>query len=290
MHRSRHYAAAWEGSAFDPNATTYVWAPYAAEWTFFYHDRLASRDDTTWSAVKPWERPRMVGWASGNCRDFRAQMFRALKTAAGEVGVMDGVDALGNCEHSRDFSNATAWPPGDLEAWDVYPEYRWVIAMENSEESGYVTEKLANALAAGAVGIYYGDSVAARKIFKEESFVDILRVWRETLPGHEPGSAPETEDDWLEIARHIVAIDQDQETYKTYAVSDVLQAYPENVKHAAARYPNEPWPIVGRDLGEVGTNPNIAEAVTKLRVALAPLVRRDQEESRAAETTSGEAL
>jgi hypothetical protein len=95
--------------------------------------------------------------------------------------------------------------------------------MENQEELGYVTEKLSDALAAGAVAIYYGDSVAARKIFKEESFVDVLRVWRETLPGHAPDSAPETDDDWLQVARHVVAVDQNRDEYAKYAISDVLQ-------------------------------------------------------------------
>ena len=128
----------------------------------------------------------MVGWVSGHCQGFRSQMFQALQRAAAEAGV-EGVDSLGNCEHNRDFSNETAWPPGDAEAWDIYPDYRWVMAMENSAEVGYVTEKLPNALAAGAVPIYYGDSVAARKIFKEEAYVDVLRVWRETLPARAHG-------------------------------------------------------------------------------------------------------
>jgi hypothetical protein len=27
---------------------------YATEWTWFYHDRLAKRDEATCGAVKPW--------------------------------------------------------------------------------------------------------------------------------------------------------------------------------------------------------------------------------------------
>ena len=42
-----------------------------------------------------------------------------------------------------------------------------------------------------------------------------------------------------------------------------------------AGYPNEPWPIVKRDLHEQALNPTIAEAVRKLRDTVGPLVRRD---------------
>jgi hypothetical protein len=57
-----------------------------------------------------------------------------------------------------------------------------------------------------------------------------------------------------------------------------LQAYPESVGggEGAAGYPNEPWPVVGRDINDAATiGPNIAEAVRKLLDALGPLVRRD---------------
>lgn len=272
---SSAWARAGDGGAYDRNETTYVWSPYAMEWTWFYHDRLAKRAETSWGTAKPWERPRMAGWVSGHCQGFRSQMFRALRRAAKEAGV-EGVDSLGNCEHSRDFSNDTAWPPAGMDAWDIYPEYRWVLALENSAELGYVTEKLPNALAAGAVAIYYGDSVAARKIFKEQSYVDILRVWRETLPGHAPDSAPESDDDWLQVARFIVAVDADPDEYRKYALSDVLQSYPETVGAPEAEgYPNEPWPLVGRDIREQATSPTIAEAVRRLKDTLGPLVRRD---------------
>ena len=51
------------------------------------------------------------------------------------------------------------------ETEEVYARYRWVMAFESAAEPGYVTEKLAETLASGAVPIYYGDSRAARKVF-----------------------------------------------------------------------------------------------------------------------------
>jgi hypothetical protein len=63
-----------------------------------------------------------VGWTSGHCQGFRSQMFRVLQAAAAEAGVQ-GVDSLGNCEHNRDFSNASAWPPQEADEWDIYPAY-----------------------------------------------------------------------------------------------------------------------------------------------------------------------
>ena len=70
------------------------------------------------------------------------------------------------------------YPPRGIKPWELYKDYRWVLALENSAEPGYVTEKLVNAMASGAVPVYYGDSRAARKVFKKGTFVDVLEIWR----------------------------------------------------------------------------------------------------------------
>lgn len=155
----------------------------------------------------------MVGWASGNCQDHRAQIFRALERASNrgwrqgrvdDIGRDGAVHALGACEHNVRWSSTGAfilvilvipvcaisvltspvffisdeYPPRGIKPWELYKDYRWVLALENSAEPGYVTEKLVNAMASGAVPVYYGDSRAARKVFKKGTFVDVLEIWR----------------------------------------------------------------------------------------------------------------
>jgi hypothetical protein len=50
------------------------------------------------------------------------------------------------------------YPPRKLKGNEIYSNYRWVLALENVAEPGYLTEKLVNAQASGAVPVYYGDS------------------------------------------------------------------------------------------------------------------------------------
>jgi hypothetical protein len=76
------------------------------------------------------------------------------------------------------FFISDEYPPRGIKPWELYKDYRWVLALENSAEPGYVTEKLVNAMASGAVPVYYGDSRAARKVFKKGTFVDVLEIWR----------------------------------------------------------------------------------------------------------------
>lgn len=54
-----------------------------------------------------------------------------------------------------------------------YSKYRFVFAMENRSVSGYITEKILNAYAAGAVPIFWGDSSTAKRLFNPESFLDV---------------------------------------------------------------------------------------------------------------------
>ncbi len=60
----------------------------------------------------------MVGWASGNCQDHRAQIFRALERASNrgwrqgrvdDIGRDGAVHALGACEHNVRWSSTGAF-------------------------------------------------------------------------------------------------------------------------------------------------------------------------------------
>ena len=52
-----------------------------------------------------------------------------------------------------------------------YESYKFVVAFENVRKPGYVTEKIANAMLAGAIPIYLGDPDIA-SIFNERSFIN----------------------------------------------------------------------------------------------------------------------
>ena len=201
-----------------------------------------------------------------------------LQGRVDELGRDGAVHALGACEHNVRWSSADEYPPRGTKPWELYKDYRWVLALENSAEPGYVTEKLVDAMASGAVPLYYGDSRAARKVFKQGTFVDVLEIWR--LKGHVPGDpevpgSPPTEADWDVIADYVVTIDRDPDLYaKFFAHSNALNEEPESEVYEDAvkfeigvDYPNEPFPQIDRPvLEQIGPDAGATrEAVWRLR-------------------------
>lgn len=58
------------------------------------------------------------------------------------------------------------------EATDLLSQCRFVAAVEGRKSPGYVTEKLVNALFAGAIPIYWGDSFATQ-LFNADAFLNV---------------------------------------------------------------------------------------------------------------------
>lgn len=262
-------------SVYDPNATTFVWSPYAMTQVFFNADPWLTHREHAFEKTKTGRaRPYFVGWVSANCQEHRSRFFDALVAVAAKNPELDGtVHGLGPCNHNRDWSSSEQYPPRGLRGNEIYEDYRWVLALENVAEPGYLTEKLVNAQASGAVPIYYGDSRAARKVFKKDSFVDAFAEWR--AMGVTPQSPP-SDEDWRKLAERVVEIDRDEALYNTYAAHDsVVQDYPEGeatlrgeeafVK--TVNYPNEPFPLINRPLDmqtDAGSGAS-GEAVRKIR-------------------------
>ena len=76
---------------------------------------------------------------------------------------LDGFHSLGKCEHDHDIDSSSWWSN-----YEVYKDYKFVLVMENVIEPT-LTEKLATAIASGAIPIYYGDDAAASLIFEKAS-------------------------------------------------------------------------------------------------------------------------
>jgi len=63
-----------------------------------------------------------------------------------------------------------SWTSSEL--IDVYKDYKFVIAMENSYYDGYVTEKILNAFYSGAIPIYWGSS-NINDFFNKKAFINV---------------------------------------------------------------------------------------------------------------------
>ena len=84
------------------------------------------------------------------------------------------VDALGkscNNLYENQKDNNTRDIYNDNETYNdiavsIYSKYKFVLALENVNSRGYVTEKLLNPILAGSIPIYYGSSDAFKIINK----------------------------------------------------------------------------------------------------------------------------
>ena len=72
------------------------------------------------------------------------------------------VDALGKCCNNVNINNTRTVYNDDITYNDIavklYAEYKFVLAIENTDRKGYATEKLINPIIAGSIPIYWGNS------------------------------------------------------------------------------------------------------------------------------------
>ena len=201
--------------------TTFLWAPLASANNHYFHNILTNRYPT---GEKPAERPYLAAFLSANCQPHRTTFFNVFRKVALEAGLdieKDGIHALGPCNHNHVWEPMKFdYPPKSLTADKIYAKYRFVITMENSEEIGYLTEKLSNSLAGGGVPVYFGDSKAAMRVFDYRSYVDMKRILVEA--NRQPNIEYITESDWEMVSRFILDLDKDKERYNSYLLDNVL--------------------------------------------------------------------
>ena len=128
------------------------------------------------------QRPGFLAGAMSRCHAYRDSLFIRLCNAAAAHG-LGPCDALSRCPTTlvpaKRNANSTLANRTDSH-WarsvvDTFRRYRFAAAIENSDpRSGYVTEKIVNAFAAGAVPIYAGDPWVLR-IFNPAAFVYVER-------------------------------------------------------------------------------------------------------------------
>ena len=102
------------------------------------------------------------------------------------------------------YRNNIGLPEGVSDKLEFQKQYRFALASENTSFSGYTTEKLIEAFAAGGVPIYWGDPNVG-KYFNEKAFVNVLAY------------------ESLEMAiKEIIKLDQDKELYYSFLSEKVM--------------------------------------------------------------------
>ena len=109
-------------------------------------------------------RPRHVAYISSHYIKERETMFKLLRDRLGDQAI-----ALGKCSRTPGFAAPGTYH--DLKA--IYKGYNFGFAMENHDQPGYVTEKIANVFEGGAIPIYWGDADAAGEFFNPQAFINV---------------------------------------------------------------------------------------------------------------------
>lgn len=101
-----------------------------------------------------------VAYIFRHCVPIREELFQLLEKS------IPAVHAYGKCSKNVDGEY-----PKDVQ--EVYNKYNFVVAMENAQKDGYITEKIVNAYEANSIPIYWGSSDLAKKYFNPKSFIDV---------------------------------------------------------------------------------------------------------------------
>ena len=109
-------------------------------------------------------RDKQVAYIASDCTPERESIFHALKKKLG-AGQAIG---LGKCSTTPGHRAPGGY--GDLD--HLLKDYNFVMAIENRNHKGYVTEKIINAYKVGAIPIYWGDAETVREFFNPDSFID----------------------------------------------------------------------------------------------------------------------
>ena len=157
---------------------------------------------------------------------------------------LSGIHSLGACSHNRDIIGDAGWWSSDR----IYSDYKFVLIFENTFEKGYVTEKLALALAAGAVPIYFGDCDAARLLFRAISFICVHDLWLSV--NRAVGDIPTRADAEL-VAEEVLHIVMNDTAVQKYVQANVIGEVECTGKEPHCEdYPNLPFPPSCQQHGE----------------------------------------
>ena len=112
---------------------------------------------------------KLCGYCNSNLVQFREDFVDLLANKDNT----NGVYALGKCIGTSKKINVKKINGihSTNDAYKEFSNYAFIICMENKIDNGYITEKILNGFKAGAIPIYFGDTITAKKLFNPNSFI-----------------------------------------------------------------------------------------------------------------------
>lgn len=181
----------WIFTTNTPTAGNQYYLPY------FNVEYDITRDLTSKNRYKPKRKFCAFVYSNKNSGDqgvdYRMEFFKRLNQYR-------TVDAAGPC-----LNNMNGWMISrDLATYDKWiSQYKFVVCMENTWDSGYCTEKIGRALCHGCVPIYVGDPDVAR-MFNTECL-----VW-------------DANNDMDNLIQEVAQLDQNYELYQKKLLAPIL--------------------------------------------------------------------
>ena len=123
------------------------------------------------------ERKYFCAWCASKTSDLRDYMFNTIV----ENDISKTTHSLGKQYGTHPETNKKVEGQNcyALNLVEEYSNYYFVLAMENSDKEGYVTEKILNAFYSGAIPIFYGDR-SVLEYFNKDAFIyvnDFLLIY-----------------------------------------------------------------------------------------------------------------
>ena len=108
------------------------------------------------------ERKKLAAYIAHHSPKHREEFFNLLRKKDSTV------ESLGKSLNTTNIALPHKW--SDLP--EIYKDYTFGFAMENTNENGYITEKIMNVFLGGAIPLYWGSS-NVKEIFNKKAFIYI---------------------------------------------------------------------------------------------------------------------
>uniref|UniRef100_A0A6C0EM99 Fucosyltransferase C-terminal domain-containing protein n=1 Tax=viral metagenome TaxID=1070528 RepID=A0A6C0EM99_9ZZZZ len=146
------------------------------------------------------EKTKFCCFMYSNCRE-EMKGVRDRKKFLTLMNQMTGnrVDNLGRC-YNDNFKPNGSWTSND----EIYQPYKFVIAFENHQITGYITEKLVMPMLSRAIPIYFGASDVGQ-YFNTKSFINV-----NDFPNFES------------CIQYVMKVDQDEDLYQSILAEPYL--------------------------------------------------------------------
>jgi len=137
-----------------------LYIPYFLYSPYLYQDRYHKNSN----------RKYLIAYCHRNIVKEREEIFNLFVEKSSEEICHSLSGACGNYPKTKIKSIGGGW--GSKILIDTYKDYKFVIAMENKIVDGYITEKILNAFASGAIPIFWGSN-KVKEFFNEKAFINV---------------------------------------------------------------------------------------------------------------------